>query len=119
MSTTEPGGRRWSQLALVSLAELLAIGVWFSGSAIAPQLSQEWRLTASQVSWLTMSVQLGFVAGALGYGAVYPAVAPLAARGTLPATLPGWSGIEPWLVVSILMVIALVFFYALERGRRR
>jgi MFS family permease len=32
---------------------------------VAPQLSREWSLSDSQVSWLTMSVQLGFVVGAL------------------------------------------------------
>jgi hypothetical protein len=62
---TPPPRRRWSQLALVSSAELLAMGLWFSGSAVAPQLAREWSLSSAQVSWLTMSVQLGFVAGAL------------------------------------------------------
>lgn len=61
-----PSRRRWSQLALVSIAELLAMGLWFSGSAVVPQLTREWDLSASHASWVTMSVQLGFVAGALG-----------------------------------------------------
>jgi len=41
------------------------MAVWFSASAVLPQLTAEWSLTASQRAWMTVSVQLGFVAGAL------------------------------------------------------
>ena len=41
------------------------MGVWFSASAVAPQLAAEWRLGPSGGAWLTMAVQLGFVAGTL------------------------------------------------------
>jgi MFS family permease len=44
---------------------LLIKALWFSASALVPQLAEVWELTASQRAWLTMSVQLGFVAGAL------------------------------------------------------
>lgn len=57
--------RKWRNLWLLAAAELLAMGLWFSASAVLPQLTAEWRLTPWQRSWLTMSVQLGFVAGAL------------------------------------------------------
>ena len=50
-------------LALLSLAQVFAFGVWFSASALAPQLREAWHLTASQSGWLTTIVQLGFVAG--------------------------------------------------------
>jgi MFS family permease len=52
-------------VTLVSIAELLAMSLWFSASAVVPQLETEWALSGAQQSWLTMSVQLGFVAGAL------------------------------------------------------
>lgn len=52
-------------LGLLALASLLAMSLWFSASAVVPQLTAEWQLTASQQSWLTMSVQIGFVVGAL------------------------------------------------------
>ena len=52
-------------LTLLASAELLAMGLWFSASAVVPQLAAEWNLTASLKSWLTMSVQIGFVVGAL------------------------------------------------------
>jgi MFS family permease len=50
-------------LTLLSAAELMAMFVWFSASAIGPQLGEQWQLTASQVGWLTAIVQLGFVLG--------------------------------------------------------
>lgn len=52
-------------LALVAFALLLAMGLWFGVSAVAPQIAAEWRLTEAQSAWLTLSVQLGFVAGTL------------------------------------------------------
>ncbi len=54
---------RWRMLALVSLAELLGMSLWFAAAALAPQLSAEWGLDAARIGWLTTAVQLGFVAG--------------------------------------------------------
>lgn len=41
------------------------MALWFSGSAVVPALSREWQLSPSQISWLAIAVQLGFVAGTL------------------------------------------------------
>src|SRR2546430_1238506 len=38
---------------------------WFSASAVGPVLAARWGLGAVGTAWLTISVQLGFVAGAL------------------------------------------------------
>jgi MFS family permease len=57
--------RRWRALALIAGAELLAMSLWFSGSAVAPALRAEWGLSESGGTWLTLAVQLGFVAGTL------------------------------------------------------
>lgn len=62
--------KRWQALALLSLAELLGMSLWFSGSAVVPALSNEWRLTDSEVSWIAIAVQLGFVAGTLFSAAI-------------------------------------------------
>ncbi len=63
-SVPEGSGRNgWRILAILSLAELLAMSVWFTASAVGPELQLRWDLTASQVGWLTTAVQLGFVAG--------------------------------------------------------
>lgn len=52
-------------LAVIAAAELLAMSLWFSATAAAPELAGEWGLTAAETAWLTIAVQLGFVAGAL------------------------------------------------------
>jgi len=56
---------KWRNLGLLMLAELLAMSLWFSASAVVPQLTLEWGLDRGQQSWLTMPVQVGFVVGAL------------------------------------------------------
>jgi MFS family permease len=38
---------------------------WFSATAVVPQLRDEWSLGDNEAAWLTIAVQLGFVAGAL------------------------------------------------------
>jgi MFS family permease len=50
---------------LLSVAEMLAMGVWFSASAVVPVLTTHWQLDGAGQAWLTMSVQIGFVIGAL------------------------------------------------------
>ncbi|HEV7747527.1 MAG TPA: MFS transporter [Pyrinomonadaceae bacterium] len=56
---------RWRALVLLSLAELLAMSLWFSASAVVPALRVEWNLSESSAGWLTIAVQLGFVCGTL------------------------------------------------------
>jgi len=58
----EPAGK-WRVLLLLSLAELLAMGTWFSVSAVVPQLTSAWGLSDAGRAWLTLSVQAGFVLG--------------------------------------------------------
>lgn len=50
-------------LALLALAELLGMSLWFAGSAVAPQLQVRFHLSGNAVAALTTAVQLGFVAG--------------------------------------------------------
>src|SRR5688572_9054331 len=45
------------------------MSLWFSASAVLPSLTTAWSLTESARAWMTMAVQLGFVAGA-GCGAL-------------------------------------------------
>jgi MFS family permease len=58
-------GDKWRVLILLSLAELLAMGTWFSASAVVPDLSSAWNLDDAGRAWLTMSVQAGFVVGSV------------------------------------------------------
>jgi MFS family permease len=52
-------------LGLLSLALILAMSTWFSASAVIPQLRDDWGLSSGAAAWLTIAVQLGFVAGAI------------------------------------------------------
>src|SRR5688572_17241823 len=66
--STPQGGSRtaraaWLALVILSCAELLGMSLWFTASAVSPELQRVWDLSASQAGWLTTVVQLGFVAG--------------------------------------------------------
>ena len=52
-------------LALLTLSLTLSMSTWFSASAVIPQLRDEWTLSTSAGAWLTIAVQVGFVAGAV------------------------------------------------------
>ena len=52
-------------LAWVALAEVLGMTLWFSATAAAPAIVQEFGMAAGGLAWLTMAVQAGFVAGTL------------------------------------------------------
>jgi MFS family permease len=62
---TANGMSRTRALLLVGIAELLGMSLWFTASAVAPRIATEWKLSAGMTSWLTLAVQLGFVAGTL------------------------------------------------------
>lgn len=50
---------------LLATAELLAMSLWFTGTAALPQLARAWNAGYGLTAWLTIAVQLGFVTGAL------------------------------------------------------
>ncbi|HEV2356699.1 MAG TPA: MFS transporter [bacterium] len=57
---------RWAALGLIAAAQIGAMSTWFSAAAVAPSLARDWALSPSQLALLTVGVQVGFVAGALG-----------------------------------------------------
>ena len=57
--------RTKQQRALVALVEVLGLSVWFSATAVVPTLRAEWGIGATGAVWLTASVQIGFVTGAI------------------------------------------------------
>ncbi len=63
-STRPPGQQR--ALLAIAFSQLLVLTLWFSATAVAPQLESDWSLTAGEAAWLTLAVQIGFVSGALG-----------------------------------------------------
>lgn len=54
---------KWKILLVLALAEVLAMSLWFSATAITPSLTTVLDLSPGDAAWLTMSVQLGFVLG--------------------------------------------------------
>ncbi|WP_411967853.1 MFS transporter [Haloferax sp. YSSS75] len=62
--------RKWRVLGTLAVAELFAMSLWFSASAVAPQLATAWGLAPEQAGLLTTTVQLGFVVGALASAAL-------------------------------------------------
>ncbi|HIP73995.1 MAG TPA: MFS transporter, partial [Anaerolineae bacterium] len=66
LETSTALSHKWRTLLLLSLAELLGMAVWFSASAVVPALTDAWTLNDGGRAWLTMSVQIGFVIGAVG-----------------------------------------------------
>jgi len=65
LAEPNPPGFPKRALALVAIGQLFALSLWFSASAVAPQLRDEWGLDTGQVAGLTLMVQIGFVVGAL------------------------------------------------------
>jgi MFS family permease len=102
---------RWRQLAVLSLAELLALSVWFSAAAVLPALRREWALGDGGAAGLTIAVQAGFIAGTLGAALtnlpdVWPARRVLVAGAVLGA---GANGVLALVVDDLISALALRF----------
>jgi MFS family permease len=90
----------WKALVLLSIALVLAMSTWFSASAVVPQLEVVWSLDATAKAWITIAVQIGFVAGAITSAALnlsdrFPnrfVVLGGAAGGALANLLVVWAG---------------------------
>src|SRR5215467_1303178 len=54
-------------LLLLSLAQLLAMSLWFTGTAVLPQITALWHSDLALGSWLTIAVQIGFSLGAITF----------------------------------------------------
>lgn len=46
------------------MVQILAMATWFSATAVVPAIRGDWAVSSAQATWLTSSVQLGFVIGA-------------------------------------------------------
>jgi MFS family permease len=68
---TETGARREVSsrrvLFLLSLAELLGMSLWFTGTAVLPKITALWHSGLALGSWLTIAVQIGFSVGAITF----------------------------------------------------
>src|SRR4030095_10587725 len=80
-------GARWRMLGWICAAELGALSLWFSATAIAPTLHTPWMSPAAQ-AWLSMSVTIGFVVGT-AVSAVLTLVDYVGARRLFAASVMG------------------------------
>jgi MFS family permease len=113
-----PGdSRRWRILALLALAELLGMSLWFTASAVAPQLQALWGLSPQQAGWLTTIVQLGFVAGTaaaalLNLADVLPARAYFAVSALCGALANALLVVAPGFAAALVLRFLAGFFLA-------
>ena len=68
--TCAAGGGKARNLSLIVSAQVLAMALWFSGTAAGPAMGREAALPPGFLAWLTGAVQLGFVLGTLGSAAL-------------------------------------------------
>lgn len=110
-----------ASLALIALAQVLALSVWFAGAAALPALQAEATLTGFAAAALSSGVQLGFVAGALTSAtlslpdrfdarAVFAAGAGLAALASL-AGLASEPGSSAMIISRVAAGAALALVY--------
>ncbi|HYH05487.1 MAG TPA: MFS transporter [Thermoanaerobaculia bacterium] len=102
---------RYRALTLVAVAELLAMGLWFGVSAVAPQIRAELQLGESTTAWLTLAVQLGFVLGTLISATLnLPDILSARRLFAICAILGAITNLLlAWLVTDVAMIIALRF----------
>ena len=115
------GHRAFWPLALLALAELGAVTLWFSATAVLPALQAAWDLSPTGAAWLTAAVQAGFVVGALGSAVLnLPDVMPprrmLAGAALLGAGVNlilawGVSSLAPALLLRFLTGVCLAGVY--------
>jgi MFS family permease len=112
---------RWRQLAVLSAAELLALSLWFSASAVLPALRREWALGDGGSAALTIAVQAGFIVGTLGAALanlpdVWPARRVMIAGAVVGALANGWlamaaEGLGAALALRFLTGVAMAGAY--------
>ncbi|RXJ04256.1 MFS transporter [Anaerobacillus alkaliphilus] len=56
---------RWTALVLIAISQLFALSLWFSASVIIPELKLIWNLNGMTEAFISSSVPLGFIIGAL------------------------------------------------------
>ncbi len=93
------------------------MSLWFTASAVAPQLGELWGLSAGQAGWLTTVVQLGFVAGTavaavLNLADILPERPYFAASAALGALVNAALIVAPGYEAALLLRFLTGFFLA-------
>jgi MFS family permease len=56
---------KWRSVAVIALAQVAVLALWFSASATLPVIIEEFRLSPTQAALMSSGVQAGFVLGTL------------------------------------------------------
>ena len=117
VALTDKASGRWVALGFLAAAVVLGKSTSFSASAVVPQLRDEWALSDTAAAWLTIAVQLGFVAGALTVSVlnladVYPPRAVILVGATGAAGANALVSLADGPEVGILLRFATGFFLA-------
>jgi MFS family permease len=107
-------------LFLLSLAELLAMSLWFPGTAVLPQVTAMpmWHSDLALASWLTIAVQIGFSLGALTFALFNlpdifsPITVFVASAVAAAAANAGFAFAVPYPLLALLLRGATGFFLA-------
>ena len=107
----------WSTLVLLSIAELMGMSLWFTASALSPELAAQWGLSEGQAGWLTTVVQLGFVAGTavaafLNLADIFPAARYFAVSALLGAAVNAAVLLAPGYDSALVLRFLTGFFLA-------
>ena len=107
----------WSTLVLLSAAELMGMSLWFTASALSPELAAQWGLSEGQAGWLTTVVQLGFVAGTavaafLNLADIFPAARYFAVSALLGAVVNAGVLVAPGYESALVLRFLTGFFLA-------
>ena len=107
----------WSTLVLLSVAELMGMSLWFTASALSPELAAQWGLSEGQAGWLTTVVQLGFVAGTavaafLNLADIFPAARYFAVSALLGAVVNAGVMVAPGYGSALVLRFLTGFFLA-------
>ena len=70
MTEAAEPSERWSQLVILGVGMVLAMSPSFAAAAVAPLLKDEWSVGLLDLPFLTVMVQLGFAAGAIGLAVI-------------------------------------------------
>jgi MFS family permease len=102
--------RRRNQL-LVAVVQVFGLAVWFSASAVLPALRGEWDLGTAAAVWMTASVQVGFVVGAVGSAVTNLAdrIPPHLLLAGSAATAAAATGVLAWASTGPASALALRF----------
>jgi MFS family permease len=104
-------------LALLSVAQLFGMSLWFTAGAVGPELQERWALSAGQAAGLVSTVQWGFVAGTvvaagLNLADLVPGRALFAASALLAAGANACLLVAPGYGVAMGLRFATGFFLA-------